>query len=160
MPVIKLIIDQLVYHQLFQRYLKKVLMGRQKLFVIKYHQNDVVLEKGTLHIMNLDIPKNWLKFSSADVVAMLELMTSSLQVLLGFDNTTLVLMAEYLTNHFQSETVWSTFHSYIEILKGIAQGLILGIILLNHFIDDFVFCTMETEVHNLQMRLLYILTKR
>ena len=111
----------------------------------------MVLEKGTLHIMISDIPKNWLKFSGAHVVAKHRaafLLSSSLQILLGFANTKSALIAEYLPNYFQSKTIWPAFCSYIEFLIGFAQGSILWIILLNHFINDLIFCTMKTEVRN------------
>ena len=64
----------------------------------------------------------------------------------GFDESTITLIANYLSNRYQRVKIESTFSSYLEILRNVAQGLILGPILFNLFINDLIFFIQETEV--------------
>ena len=57
----------------------------------------------------------------------------------GFDNTALVFITDYLTNHLQWVKIGATFSSYLEILRYVPKGSILGPILFNLFINDLVF---------------------
>ena len=57
----------------------------------------------------------------------------------GFDESTITLTANYLSNRYQRVKIESTFSSYLEILRNVAQGLILGPILFNLFINDLIF---------------------
>ena len=52
----------------------------------------------------------------------------------GFDESAIVLIANYLSNRCQRVKIESTFNSYLEILRGVPQASILGPILFNLFI--------------------------
>ena len=64
----------------------------------------------------------------------------------GFDESTITLTANYLSNRYQRVKIESTFSSYLEILRVVAQGSIVGPILFNLFIDDLLCFIQETEV--------------
>ena len=62
----------------------------------------------------------------------------------GFDNTTLALITDYFTNLLQRVKIESTFSSYLEILRGISEGSILGPTSFNLFVNDLMFYIKET----------------
>ena len=66
----------------------------------------------------------------------------------GFDESAIKLIANYLSNKYQRAKIGSTFSSYLEILRGVTQGSILGPILYNLSINDLMFFIQETEVCN------------
>ena len=74
----------------------------------------------------------------------------------GFDNTALALITDYLTNRLQRVKIGATFSSYLEILRNVPKGSILGPILFNLFINDLMFFIKTTEVCNFPMTLPYI----
>ena len=53
----------------------------------------------------------------------------------GFDESAVTLIANYLSNRYQGVKSGSTFSYYLEILRVVLQGLILGPILFNLFIN-------------------------
>ena len=57
----------------------------------------------------------------------------------GFDESTITLTANYLSNRYQRVKIESTFSSYLEILRRAQQDSILGPILFDLFINDMLF---------------------
>ena len=55
-----------------------------------------------------------------------------------FDESAIILIANYLSNRYQRVKTGSTFSFYLEILRGVSQGSILGPILFNLFIKDLL----------------------
>ena len=66
----------------------------------------------------------------------------------GFDESAITLIAIYLSNRYHRVKIGSIFSSYLEILRGVQQGSVLGSILFNLFINDLKFFIQEIEVCN------------
>ena len=65
----------------------------------------------------------------------------------GFEDSATSLISDYLSKRYQRVKIGSVFSSYFEILRGVPEGSILGLILFNIFINDSFFIQ-ETEVCN------------
>ena len=66
----------------------------------------------------------------------------------GFEDSATFLISDYLSKRYKRLKIGSVYSSYLEILRGVPQGSILGPILLNIFINDLIFFIQETEVCN------------
>ena len=66
----------------------------------------------------------------------------------GFEDSATSLISDYLSKRYQRAKIGSVFSSYLEILRAVPQGSILGPILFNIFINDLIFFIQETEICN------------
>ena len=58
----------------------------------------------------------------------------------GFSNQALRLLQSYLCNRFQRSIINGFFSSWNEVIIGVPQGLILGPLLFNIFLNEIIFC--------------------
>ena len=73
----------------------------------------------------------------------------------GFEDSTTSLISDYLSKRYQQVKIGSVFSSYLEILRGVPQGSILGSIIFNIFINDLIFFIQKQKFAILPMTLLY-----
>ena len=66
----------------------------------------------------------------------------------GFEDSATSLISDYLSKRCQRVKIGPVFSSYLEILRGVPQGSILGPILFNISINYLIFFIQETEVCN------------
>ena len=66
----------------------------------------------------------------------------------GFKDSATSLISDYLSKRYQRVKIGSVFSSYLQILKGVPQGSILGPILFNIFMNNLIFFIQETELCN------------
>ena len=66
----------------------------------------------------------------------------------GFEDSATSLISDYPSKRYQRVKIGSVFSSYLEILRGVPEGSILGPILFNIFINDLILFIQEIEVCN------------
>ena len=66
----------------------------------------------------------------------------------GFEESSLKIIMDYLSDRWQRTKVSSKFSSWSELLKGVPQGSILGPIFFNIYYNDFVYFLENTEMCN------------
>ena len=66
----------------------------------------------------------------------------------GWSDKSVLLIGDYLSNRKQRVKVTDTFSSWMEILKGIPQGSLLGLIIFSIFINDPLYLINEAELYN------------
>ena len=109
----------------------------------------------------LNLLKNWQKtFDKSGVIGTVlmdlskaynclshDLLIAKLAAYSSEDSAT-SLISDYLSKRYQRVKIGSVFSSYLEILRGVPEGSILGPILFNTFINDLTFFIQDTEVGN------------
>ena len=64
----------------------------------------------------------------------------------GFSLAALKLVFDYLSNRKQRTRVNKTYSSWLEIVFGVPQGSILGLLLLSIFLRDFLFILNDVDI--------------
>ena len=160
--IAKQIIDQSVYYLEFPKYLR-ALFEQIKKFSEKILSPKLCgFGKGhsTQHAA-LNLLKNWEKtLDKSGVIGTVlmdlrkacdclshDLLIAKLSAC-GFEDSATSLTSDYLSKRYQRVKIGSVFSSYLEILRGVPQGSILGPTIFNIFINDLIFFIQETEVCN------------
>ena len=66
----------------------------------------------------------------------------------GLDETSLPFLRDYLSNQEQRTKIGFSFSDWWDITCGIPQGLILGPLVFNMFINDMLFFVSKSDVYN------------
>ena len=136
---------------------ERVLLEQVEKFSEKIPPNLCGFRKGnsTQHAL-LNLLKNCQKtLGKSGVIGTILMDLSKAYDCLPHDLLIAKLAAYYLSKRYQQVKIGSVFSSYLEILRGVPQGSILGSIIFNIFINDLIFFIQKQKFAILPMTLLY-----
>ena len=150
LPAVSKIFEKLLFHQMnsyMENKLSKFLCGFRKKYNTQYCLI-MMLEKwkkstdkrGQSGVLLTDLSKAFDCLNHDLLIAKLRAY--------GFDNNSLYLIHNYLTNRFQRVRINSNYSSWSEILTGVPQGSILGPLIFNIYLNDFFFFCEGSDIAN------------
>ena len=150
LPVLSKIAERILYNQVYE-YINPKFHSYLSGFRKRHSCQDVLmrmtedirqsLDRGlTLGIIAIDLSKAFDCMPHGLLLAKLKAY--------GFDGNACKLLQSYLMNRQQRVKIGETSSEWVNNIKGVPQGSILGPLLFNIFVNDFLFGTFNSKIYN------------